>query len=86
MIEFAAGVLVMGHLIAGLFFLRFWARTGDRFFVMFACAFWLLALTQTLLALAGMEREEQTWFYLIRLAAFVLIIVAIIAKNMGVRR
>jgi hypothetical protein len=36
-----------------------------------------------LLAASGIPREEQSWVYLIRLAAFALIIVAIAAKNMN---
>jgi peptidoglycan/LPS O-acetylase OafA/YrhL len=71
----------MGFLIAGLFFLRFWRRTGDLLFAAFAAAFWLLAANQTLLVLADVPAEEKTWFYLLRLAAFGLIIAAITFKN-----
>jgi hypothetical protein len=39
-------------------------------------------LDQALVALAGIPREEQSWIYLIRLLAFILIIVAIVQKNM----
>ena len=82
MYQFTAGAIAMGYFIAGLFFLRFLMRTGERLFAIFACAFWLLAANQALVALAGVPREEQSWIYLIRLAAFVLIIVGIVAKNM----
>jgi hypothetical protein len=67
--------------IGGLFFLRFWSRTRDWLFAAFTCAFWLLALNQGLVALAGIPREEHSWIYLIRLLAFAFIIVAIIHKN-----
>lgn len=85
---YISGVITMGYLIAGLFFLRFWSRTRDKLFVAFACAFWLLALNQALVALAGVPREEQSWIYLLRLAAFTLIIAAIVGKNLrgGARR
>lgn len=86
MLDFISGLITMGHLLAGLFFLRFWTRTRDPFFVMFACAFWLLALNQGVLALAEIPREERSWVYLLRLAAFSLIIVAIVRKNLVVRR
>ena len=46
-------------------------------------AFWLLACAQALVALSGIPREEQSWIFLIRLAAFVLLIVAIVRKNVG---
>jgi hypothetical protein len=50
-------------------------------FAAFACAFWLLALNQALVGLEAIPREELSWIYLIRLAAFTFIIVAIIDKN-----
>jgi Family of unknown function (DUF5985) len=82
-IPFVSGAIVAGHLVAGLFFLRFWARTRDRLFLAFAIAFWVLALNQGWLALSGIPREEQSWIYLIRLAAFLLIIIAVVHKNMS---
>jgi hypothetical protein len=78
---YVSGAITMGHLIAGLFFLKFWKRTRDRLFLAFAAAFWLLALNQGIIALAGIPREEQSWVYLLRLAAFLLIIMAIVSKN-----
>ncbi|WP_207458231.1 DUF5985 family protein [Azospirillum sp. SYSU D00513] len=80
---YIAGLITMAYVIAGLFFFRFWRRTRDGLFVNFACAFWLLALTQGILALAGIIREEQSWIYLLRFLAFVLIIVGILRKNYG---
>jgi peptidoglycan/LPS O-acetylase OafA/YrhL len=78
---FIWGLITMGYLIAGLFFLRFWARTRDGLFAAFAVAFLLLAANKGLVAITGGSREELTWFYLLRLAAFVVIIGAIISKN-----
>jgi hypothetical protein len=86
MIEFTAGLITMGHFVAGLFFLRFWNRTGDSLFLIFALAFWLLALNQGLVAVSGLPREERSWLYLLRLAGFTLIIVGIITKNIGASR
>lgn len=83
MIEFTSGLITMGYFIAGLFFFRFWRRTDDGLFFVFGVAFWLLALNQGLVAVTGVPREEQTWFYLLRLAGFMLIIVAIVRKNIG---
>ncbi len=78
---FASGMITAGELIAGLFFLKFWSRSGDSLFICFAIAFWLLALNQFLLASGGVPREEKSWIYLLRLASFVLIAVAIVRKN-----
>lgn len=82
---YLGGAITAFYVIAGLFFLRFWRRTRDSLFVNFACAFWLLALNQGLVTLGGWVREEQTWIYLLRLLAFLLIIVAIVRKNIGGR-
>lgn len=82
MIDFIYGMITMGLLACGLFFLRFWVRTRDPLFMVFALAFWLLAVSQGLVALAETPREEQTWFYLLRLAAFAMIIVGILSKNL----
>jgi hypothetical protein len=79
--HFLSGGLTMGFLVAGLFFLRFWKRTRDGLFIAFALAFWLLGLTQALLALSNIPVEERSWLYLLRLAAFALILVSIWLKN-----
>jgi hypothetical protein len=47
----------------------------------FAVAFWLLALSQALLVLLSIPLEEWSWVFLLRLAAFTLIIAAVVAKN-----
>jgi hypothetical protein len=82
MFNYIAGVVTMGYVLAGLFFLRFWRTTRDGLFAVFAVAFWLLALNQGLATLSGIPREELSWVYLLRLAAFTLIIVAVVRKNL----
>lgn len=84
--SFLSGVATMGFLAAGLFFLRFWRRTRESLFLAFGVAFWLFALNQALVVLAGIPREEQSWLYILRLAGFGLLIVAILVKNLGSRR
>ncbi|HEX2804018.1 MAG TPA: DUF5985 family protein [Sphingomicrobium sp.] len=79
--DFLSGAVAFGFLTVGLFFLRFWARVHDPLFIWFAIAFSLLGLGQTVLALAGVPLEERSSVYLIRLAAFSLIIFAIFRKN-----
>jgi len=75
----------MGFLTAGLFFGRFWWRTRDFLFAAFSAAFMLLALNQAIASLTVVDRYEMGWVWLLRLAAFMLIIVAIIRKNVGAR-
>jgi hypothetical protein len=83
MITFLSGMTTMGYLIASLFFFRFWRRTSDSLFVYFGVAFCLLAITQALSALSGIPSDGQAWIYLLRLLAFALLIVGIVAKNLG---
>ena len=81
MIDVLSGILVGLDLVAGLFFLRFWAASRDRLFAMFAAAFWILGLQRLLLALTRSIMEDQAMFYSMRLLAFLIIIVAIVDKN-----
>lgn len=82
---FFSGVIAMGFAVCAAFFLRFWGRTSDALFLVFALAFALLALAQGLTTLLGLPHEERSWIYLLRLLAFVMIIVAVAAKNLGKR-
>jgi hypothetical protein len=79
--HFLSGMVSAGFLVAALFFLRFRKRTGDPLFGRFAFAFALLALAQGLLAVSGLTGEDRVWIYLIRLAAFLVILWAIYRKN-----
>jgi hypothetical protein len=78
---FISGMVTMGFLVSGLFFLRFWQRTRDRLFIAFGVAFWLFAANQALVALSGVPSEHQSWFYALRIAGFALLIAAIVAKS-----
>lgn len=75
------GAIAMASLVAAMFFLRFWQNTRDRFFLFFAVSFFVEALNRVALGLTAVSEEDQPFFYLIRLCAFVLIIVAIMDKN-----
>ncbi len=79
--EFMMGAISMGSAIAALYFLRFWRETGDRLFFMFAISFLLLGITRLGLALSQDAIEGETHWYWVRLAAFVLILIAIVDKN-----
>jgi Family of unknown function (DUF5985) len=83
---FLSGAITLGFLLAGLFFLRFWRRTRDGLFLAFALAFWLLGVNQALLAFSRIPVEERSWLYLLRLAAFALILIAIAFKNRSASR
>lgn len=81
MFLFLSGMLMMGFLVAAVFFWRFWARTGDRFFILFSIAWLLLGGERLGLAIRNTPEEPRAGMYFIRLAAFLLIIGAILYKN-----
>jgi hypothetical protein len=75
------GAIAMASLIAGLFFLRFWHRGGDRFFALFAASFFVEALNRGALALSEQPSDGAPIFYTIRFVSFLLILAAIADKN-----
>lgn len=80
--EFISGMAAALSLVAGLFFLRFWRKTRDRFFGFFAASFAMMALHRVVMVLLrNIESEHVLVAYLIRLLSFVLILVAIVDKN-----
>jgi hypothetical protein len=81
--DFFSGMITMGFTVCAVFFLRFWRRTRDSLFLVFSIAFLLLALNQYLSSALGLLLEERSWLYLLRLAAFLIIIAAIVRKNIG---
>ena len=83
--DFLSGALAFGFGVCALFFLRFWRRTREELFLAFALAFLLLGVGQTVLDLANIPTEERGSLYLLRLLAFLLILVAIYRKNRQAR-
>jgi len=83
---FLSGAATFGYLLAALFFLRFWRKSADRLFLMFAIAFSLLALNQFLAHVLDVVSEPHSFVYGIRVLAFILIIIGIVDKNLSARR
>lgn len=67
--------------VVALFFLRFWQRTGDRFFGLFAAAFAALAVNWFGLAVTDRLDESRTYFFWLRLGSLLLIMAAVVDKN-----
>lgn len=80
--DFLNGVIAMGHATAGLFFLRFWKSTSDRLFLMFALSFWVLGVIRVAMLTLQLEGEESHSLYWFRLLAYLLILAAIVDKNL----
>jgi hypothetical protein len=85
-IDFLSGAITLGFFVAAAFFMRFWRRTRDRLFLAFAAAFALLALNQALAAFLGASDELTPYTYILRVFGFVLILYAIIDKNVSTSR
>lgn len=81
MIPLLQAVTATAAFANGLFFLRFWRDSRDRFFGWFGVSFWMLALSWFLLAVFNPEGDPRAYVYAIRLVAFLLLILAILDKN-----
>jgi hypothetical protein len=86
MIEYLSGALTLGYVISALFFLRFWRRTSDRLFLAFGIAFALFALNQAAAQWLGAADERVGYTYVLRVAGFLVILAAIVDKNLSRRR
>jgi Family of unknown function (DUF5985) len=78
---FLAGAVTIAYVIAAVHFLRFWRKTSDRLFVSFASAFLLFALNQFIVSVLWAADERNSYAYILRILGFVLILFAIVDKN-----
>ena len=75
------GAIALASLLVGLFFLRFWRSTHDRFFLYFALSFFIEGFNRLISGLTQTFYEDVPVYYVIRLVAYGLILVAIWEKN-----
>jgi hypothetical protein len=78
--QFFAGVVFLGFLVVAAYFLKFWARSRDNFFLLFATAFLLFGIERFCVSIF-VGRTTISYIYIIRLIAFCLIFAAIVQKN-----
>ncbi len=78
---FISGAIAMTCFTIALFLFRFWRRTNDRLFLMFSAAFMIMMSERIVLVTIGSSHEFAPFVYIVRLIAFLLIIVAIVDKN-----
>jgi hypothetical protein len=81
--ELLMGGVIVACAVAGLFFLRYWLSSGDRFFLFFMLSFWIEAANRLAMASGGTLNEDSPLHYLVRLVSYGLILVAIWDKNRG---
>ena len=78
---FLIGVIATASLTAGLFFLKFWRKTRDWFFLAFGASFIIEGLNRSAVLLVQKPNEGSPWTYLVRLLSLLLILAAILTKN-----
>jgi len=81
MSELLIGATAACFFIAGLFFLRFWKTTHDKFFLFFALSFLIECVNRISLVLFFELWEGSSSYYLIRLLSYSFIVIAILYKN-----
>jgi hypothetical protein len=79
------GAVIMGDLIASLFFVRFWKITGDRFFLFFAASFIAIAVSRVVVDEGIPPFGYEPYGYMIRVLSYLFIIAGILYKNRGTR-
>ncbi|HTG45650.1 MAG TPA: DUF5985 family protein [Verrucomicrobiae bacterium] len=86
--HFLSGGIFVGFLAIAFFFFRFWRKTRDTLFSVFAASFFVLAIERILLlaTAAGINpdapvHELRPYVYWVRFFAFMLIIAAFCLKN-----
>ena len=75
------GAIVVASLLAGLCFARFWWTTKDRFFLYFAISFWIEGINRAYTGYMRVHQENLPIYYVVRLVAYTLILLAIWKKN-----
>jgi hypothetical protein len=78
---FLSGSIMMGYLVASLYFLKFWRKMHDQLFLFFAIAFAALATERILFICIDHTTEDTVYIRLVRLFAYMCILAAIIDKN-----
>ncbi|MGQ0844011.1 MAG: DUF5985 family protein [Sporichthyaceae bacterium] len=82
MSDFLQGATMLAGFAIALFFVRYWRDTGERLFGVFALAFAIFASSRIVLFALDTDSEARTWVYGMRALTFLMIIVAILDKNL----
>lgn len=75
------GAIGVASFVAGLFFLRYWRSSGDRFFLFLMLSFWIEAGNRMVMLHTRSWSEDQPAHYWVRLLSYGLILWAIWDKN-----
>ncbi len=86
---FLSGICMITFAASGVFFLKYYKASGDRFFRLFSFACWFLAVeriallfvTSQFTSVPTPESKSESWVFIFRMIAFLLIMFAIYDKN-----
>jgi hypothetical protein len=82
MADFLYGAIAAAEATAALFFLSFYRRTHDRLFLYFCAAFSIESGSRLLGMFLNWNDADSPWFYVLRVVAYGLILVAVVDKNL----
>lgn len=82
---FLLGVIVAASWVAAAFFWKFWRQTRDILFLAFAAAFFVEGANRMSFLFIESPNEGRPVIYVVRLVAFLLILAAIVKKNMATK-
>ena len=77
------GAIAMAAFVIAMFFLNYWKRTKDRFFLLFFLSFLIQCLNRVLMVELPEASESSALFCTIRFFSYLLILFAILDKNRG---
>lgn len=78
---FMLGAIAVSCFLVGVFFLRYWRSSRDRFFLFLAVSFWMEALSRVDMAISNSLHEASPVHYVVRLLSYGVILIAIWDKN-----
>lgn len=76
-----SGATAFASLLASIYFLKFWRKTGDMLFLLFAAAFAIDAIARFVLAVVQVTNSSEPVYFIPRLITFSLIALSIAGKN-----
>lgn len=80
---FLLGVIATSSITASMFFFKFWKRTRDALFLCFGISFLIEGVNRLAILKTAHPNEASPWIYVVRLAAYLIILAGILRKNFG---
>jgi hypothetical protein len=84
--NFLLGIIVTASFVSALYFLKFWHKTRDQLFLAFALAFAIEGANRIGFLFLERPNEGSALIYMVRMLAFLIILMAILHKNSKPRK